>query len=424
MQGRRARVGVLLGAIAVAGTVAVPSAGAAPATVTAWSASPEAPGPLSSLVTDYAGTGGRTVRDVVRLTAGGPVLRVRLTNAHGTRRLTFGDVRVALAGSGAAARGTQRVTFGGRRNASIPTRGELLSDPVRLRTRFGQRLAVSLYSAGATGTTTTSGALLHTNWISSAGDHAGDTGGAAFTTVARHWYFLGGVDVQPDRPAPGGVVAFGASITTGTGATRDAARGWVDLLADRLHAAAPGVARPVLNAGIPGNTLHESSACYGDSGPARLRHDVLAQRGVRTVVLGLGSNDITQPGVSLTGLLAQCNARTPIDAADLIVLYEQLIRRVHAAGLRIVGTTIPPFGAMAGWTPAMEAERTAVNRWMTTGGAFDGVVDFAAAVADPADPARLAATYDSGDGQHPNDAGHAALARAIPLALLTKGDPR
>src|SRR6185436_10902706 len=110
-----------------------------------------------------------------------------------------------------------------------------------------------------------------------------------------HWYFLAGVDVVPSRRAGGGIVALGASITAGVGAEPDAGHGWVDRLADRLHAAAPGRAQPVLNAGIAGNTLHESSPCYGQDGLTRLRRDVLAQRGATTVIVGLGGNDISQP---------------------------------------------------------------------------------------------------------------------------------
>jgi lysophospholipase L1-like esterase len=57
--------------------------------------------------------------------------------------------------------------------------------------------------------------------------------------------------------------------------------------------------------------------------------------------------------------------------------------------------------------------RRAVNAWIRDGGAFDAVVDLDRVFADPADPQRLRAEFDSGDGVHPNDAGQRAIAAAM-----------
>jgi lysophospholipase L1-like esterase len=284
--------------------------------------------------------------------------------------------------------------------------------------RFDQRLVVSLYSAGPTGRTTTSGGLLHTNYLSVGGNHAADTSAAPFTTATNHWYFLAGVDVVPTRPSAGAIVAFGASATAGTGSTPDAGRAWPELLAKRLHARHPSVAQPVLNAGIPGNSLHESSPCFGESGLKRLRRDAFDQRGTRSVILALGGNDITQPRQPHEGLFGPCDARRVISAQRLIALYRTVIARAHARGLRIYGTTINGFKDFRYFTPDMEAERLTVNRWIRTSGAFDAVIDFNRATADPADAARIDPRLGAGDGLHPNDAGYAAMARAIPLSLF------
>jgi len=358
----------------------------------------------------------------VRPTAGGGVLRVRLTNRFGTRPLTFDDVRVGLAagaaGAALAPRSSVRATFRGRRRVTLGVGKSVVSDPVRRPVRFDQRLVVSLYSAGPTGRTTTSGALLHTNYLSAAGDHTAATSAAPFSTATNHWYFLAGVDVVPTLPSAGAIVAFGASGTAGTGSTLDAGRAWAERLAKRLRARYPGVAMPVLNAGIPGNTLHESSPCFGQSGLERLRRDAFDQRGVRSIVFALGSNDITQPRQPHEGLFGPCDARRVISANRLIALYRQVIRRAHARGLKIYGTTLNGFKDFRYFTPVMEAERLKVNRWIRTSRAFDAVIDFNRATADPSDPARIDPRLGAGDGVHPNDAGYAAMARAIPLSLF------
>jgi lysophospholipase L1-like esterase len=62
--------------------------------------------------------------------------------------------------------------------------------------------------------------------------------------------------------------------------------------------------------------------------------------------------------------------------------------------------------------------RQAVNGWIRTSGEFDAVIDFDAAVRDPAAPAQLFAIYDSGDHIHLSDAGYQAMANAISLGLF------
>lgn len=63
-----------------------------------------------------------------------------------------------------------------------------------------------------------------------------------------------------------------------------------------------------------------------------------------------------------------------------------------------------------------------MNQWIRTSGAFDAVVDFDAVLRDPAHPNDMQAVYDSGDHLHPNDAGYAAMANAIDLSLLLRGN--
>ena len=108
----------------------------------------------------------------------------------------------------------------------------------------------------------------------------------------------------------------------------------------------------------------------------------------------------------------------------MIAGYKQLIARAHARGMRIFGATLPPFQGAGYYAPVGEATREAVNTWIRTSGAFDGVVDFDAATRDPASPLRLDPAYDSGDHLHPNDAGYQAMADSVNLRMLFPPPPR
>ena len=95
-----------------------------------------------------------------------------------------------------------------------------------------------------------------------------------------------------------------------------------------------------------------------------------------------------------------------------------MIARAHAHGIRAYGATILPFGGSFYDSPEHEAARQTVNAWIRTSGAFDAVVDLDAALHDPAQPTRLRAAADDGDGLHPSVAGHRMIAEAVDLALF------
>ena len=391
--------------------------------VAAWTAPPVRFGAAGRAIPFYGGTGGRTVRDVVHVTLGGTRARVRLSNVFGSRTASFSDVRIAVArGDGVAGTvpGTsRRVHFGGRTTVRVPAGRMVASDAVTLAASPGANLAVSIYAPAATGTVTTTNEVDHTSYVSRPGDATASTSPSRFAARVPAWYWIDGVDVEPRNARSGAIVALGDSITAGFASTPNADRDWPDLLADRLRA---GHARPplsVLNAGISGNNLSRSSPCFGQSGVQRMDRDALAQPGVRDVIVALGVNDITQPREPRSGGAYGCLPHRPVSAAGMIADYRAAIRRIHARHLRATGATITPFGRYGYWTPLIESERRRINHWIRTSDAFDGVIDFDRALRDPAHPASLNPVYDSGDGLHPNDAGHAAMARAIPLSLFT-----
>jgi lysophospholipase L1-like esterase len=359
-----------------------------------------------------AGFSDQTIRNIVWASAGGRSARIRLSNVFGTQPVTFRQVDIGLSAGGAAvASGTsRRVTFAGRGTVTIRAGAEVVSDPVPLNVPAETDLAVSLFTATATGPATYHSDAQQINYVS-AGDQAGTASAAAFTTTSAHWYFLDDVDVQVGPAANGGVVAFGDSITDGYQSTVGANARWPNDLARRFLAA--GQDRAVADEGISGNRVLNDSACFGVNAQSRFFRDVAERSGARDVIMLEGINDIGFSQDPDSGCTAP---NTDVSAAQIIAGYRHIIAAAHAAGLKIFGATLTPFQGSAYYSAAGEAKREAVNQWIRTSHAFNGVIDFDQAVRDPASPLQILPAYDSGDHLHPNDAGYQAMANAINLA--------
>ncbi len=369
----------------------------------------------------------QTIREVVHTTIGGGALRIRLSNTFGTRSIRLDAVFVGLQktglqkeGAALVPRSNHEVTFGGSRSIAIPEGAEVLSDPVSFAVGSGQNLAISLFTAGETGPATVHGSAFQTNYVSGAGNFAAEEDMNAFATAAGSktigsWYFLSAVEVLVPASVKGAVVALGDSITDGASSRLDKNERWTDVLGRRLLDNHIQIA--VLNAGIGGNRVLTSSPCWGQNALARLGRDVLAQAGIEAVILFEGTNDIGQPDAPAADT-NPCRSRTQVTADEIIAGYKQIIARTHARGLKIFGATILPYRGLGAWTAAGEAKRVAVNQWIRTSGAFDGIIDFDADLRDPTTPARLAPQYDSGDHLHPGPAGHEAMGNAVDLALF------
>lgn len=362
----------------------------------------------------------QTFRGIVRTTIGGRAIRIRLANTFGSGPVTFDAVFAGLQKKGASLvdGSNHAVTFGGAKSVTLPEGSDALSDEIPLAVTLQQNVSISLYTAKPTGPATVHRSAFQTNYVSGAGNFAAAETGQQFTKTTGSWYFLAELDVLASREAAGAIVALGDSITDGSSSPSDAYQRWTDFLARRLVTNQSKQTLAVLNAGIGGNRVLSSSPCYGENALARLDRDVFAPAGVRSVILFEGTNDIGQPDTHADAQSVPCLARTHISAKDLIAGYQQIIAQVHARHLKIFGATILPFQGFNGWTDQGESTRLAVNRWIKDSGAFDGVIDFSAALTDLKDPAKLAAQYDSGDHLHPNAAGHEAMARAIDLKMF------
>jgi lysophospholipase L1-like esterase len=398
------------------GSLGGPASGAAvgPGWVTTWAGSPQAPTPLFPNPGN-AGFSDQTVRNIVFTSVGGSQIRIRLSNAFGKHAVTVGraSVGIPLTGAQLVPGTTHPVTFGGKASVTIPLGGEVLSDPVPLKVAPLEQLAVSLFLPAATGRATYHFTAQQTGYIAS-GDQASATAGTAYTTTDTSWYFLDGV-LARNTVAPGTVVAFGDSITDGFQSQTGANDRWPNYLSRRLDAAMGASAPAVADEGISGNRVLHNSPCFGVNALARFQRDVLSQPGVKDVIVLEGINDIGFSVLPNTGCAVP---NTNVTAAQIEAGYQQMISMAHAAGLRIFGATLTPFKGAAYWSAAGEAKREAVNNWIRTSHAFDGVIDFARAVQDPFNPLYINPAYNSGDNLHPNDAGYAAMANAINLALL------
>ena len=395
-----------------------PAAPAAPAPA-APAVSGSAPAPAAPAPAPGGGRGGfappttlmnQTIRQIVRTSIGGSRVRVVLSNAFGTAPIEVGAGHVALREKDAAivASSAKKLTVSGASTFTVLAGATVITDPVELAVAPVSDLVVDLYLPGdlgvGTSPVTTHNGASQTNFVSETGNHSGE---AALPASGRSgaWFLIARVEVA----APAGtaaVVTFGDSITDGARSTADMNNRWPDQLARRL-AARKGPAVAVLNAGISGNRVLGDGA--GVSALARFDRDVLMQTGVTHVVVMEGINDIG---------IARSNPSP--SAADLIAGHKQLIERAHARGLKIYGATLTPYEGAGYFSPEGEAKRQALNQWIRTSGAYDGVIDFDMITRDPAAPTKFLPAYDSGDHLHPGDAGYKAMGDAVDLALFGK----
>jgi lysophospholipase L1-like esterase len=374
----------------------------------------------------------QSLRLIVHTSAGGTKVRIKISNTYGDGPLLIGAAHIARRTAAAEIdpRSDRMLKFHGKSSTTVAEESMVVSDPVELEVPALSDLAISLFLPQLTEAKTSHSMAKQTSYVS---PEIGDSTAAVKFPVAKaihSWPFLTGVDVEASSGAAA-IVAFGSSLTDGDGTTADTNGRWPDVLAERLQKDPGGKAKiGVLNAGIIGNRLlHDSpkgadnpfGEGLGQAGLVRFERDVLAQAGVKYVIVGLGINDILFPAFPFTAPSEKVNAE------DIISGYRQLIARGHRKRIRVIGATNPPFenSAFEGLVAAFysserEAVRQKVNDWIRSSGEFDGVVDLDAILRDPSHPTQLLPAYDSGDHLHPNNAGCIAEGNAIPLALFAR----
>jgi lysophospholipase L1-like esterase len=384
-------------------------------------APPPAPGqaaaaPATPPAAPLTGFKNQTIRQIVRTSIGGNQARVTFTNVYGTDQLEIGAASIAVRDKDAAIvpASSRPLTFGGRPSIIIPPGATVLSDPAPVAVPALGDLAVDIFLPGDTAANN-SPLTLHvgawqTNYVSMGGNHTG-AATLPIQTTAPSYFFLSRIDVTvSDETAA--IVTFGDSITDGTNSTPNTNNRWPNHLAKRLMAAG-GQKFGVLNGGISGNRVLSDG--LGVSALQRFERDALDQPGVTHVVVLEGINDV---GLS-SGLIPGLPKREPAPTAeDIIQGHQQLIARAHLRGVKIYGATLTPYEGARYWSAEGEKTRQAINQWLRTSRAYDGIIDFESALKDPQNPTKFLPKYDSGDHLHPSDLGYQVMADAVNLELF------
>jgi lysophospholipase L1-like esterase len=377
-----------------------------------WAAAPLS---IASIYDDGAegtykyGRADTTFREIVHVSIGGSPVRVVLTNEFGIEPLTIGGGQVALSigGSEIDLASAEMLTFGGRPSITIPPGASVISDSSEIKLPPFANVAISLFVPAQYMSQVSGHELALQTSYEVSGNVVSEKKLAAATEIDS-WPFLKGIYVKAGGDSAS-IVALGDSITDGYGSSRSANARWTDVLARRLQTKKETAGLSVLNEGISGNrVLHDKA---GPSALARLDRDVLAQAGVKYLIILESINDIVRA----------TDPKAPVDivtAQDLIVALGQLAERAHIHGVKVIGSTLTPALVRGVSNPDREAMRQDVNQWIRTTNQFDGIVDFDKATHDPVHPLAFLPENDSGDHVHPSSAGYKAMGNAIDLNLF------
>jgi lysophospholipase L1-like esterase len=372
-----------------------------------WASSPLVPSTVIENEQLQISPDGTTLREVVRISLGGDTFRARFTNLFGTSPLVIGAAEIAqtLAAASIKPGTNQALHFHGQASVTLPPGTLVYSDPIHLAAAPLSSLTVTFFIPSLPGNLTEHQLADATSFQVMGNKVSAATLDSPIKVTS--WEYLNGIDVLSPEQASA-IVTVGDSITDGAYATVDGNARWPDELAVRLQADPKYRNFAVLNEAISGNRiLHEGA---GPSALARFDRDVLAQSGVKYLIILEGINDIGRTARDLDDHTT---------APDLIAALDQLITRAHAHGIAVIGATLTPYKGAGYYSEKGEAMRQQVNQWIRTGGAYDGVIDMEKAISDPAHPDTMLPADDHGDHLHPNDTGYKAMGDAIDLKLFT-----
>jgi lysophospholipase L1-like esterase len=368
-----------------------------------WAASPQSydeiipipnvPPPPPAAFTD------QTLRQIVRVSAGGDRIRVRFSNLFGSEPLIIDAAGVAHGAGVADVEGHTELRFDGNPSVTIDAGKEAWSDFASLAVAPDSDLAVSLYVARETEVHTVHSLARQTAYVA-----PGNAVGAATLPGAdtrQSYYWMSGIEAA-SAARHRVLVTFGDSITDGFNSTVDAARRYPNYLSRELLDNPRTSSYSVVNAGISGNRV--LTDVIGPSAVSRFGRDALGQGGVTDVIILIGINDI--------GFSAFTPAQA-VSAADITGGLARFIADAQANDVGVYMATLLPFNGAGYYSDDGETKRQAVNAWIRSNPDLNGVIDFDQIMQDPASPGTMLPVYDSGDHLHPNDQGYEAMARAI-----------
>lgn len=378
-----------------------------------WAASPQDYAELlpfpGAPVPEPQALNNQSLRQIVRLSAGGERLRVRLSNRFGAEPIRIDAIGLARSsgGSGIDPASHVALTFDGAPGVTLAAGEERWSDFVPFVAAAEASVAITLYAAGAAPIATVHSLGQQTAYLADGNAVSAEPFPAIQEDPARlSYYWLSGVDAQ-SATTRRVIVTFGDSITDGFGSTPDQNHRYPNFLSERLTGG--DGAFSVVNAGISGNRVLRD--VIGPAGVSRFARDALGQTAVSDVVILLGINDIGFSG--LDPAQAASAEQVSDGLATLVAAANADERRVFLGTLLPLQGTMPPY-----YSEAAEAERQAVNAWIRANTDIAGVIDFDQVMGDAQNPLAMPAAYDSGDHLHPNDQGYQVMADAAAARLL------
>lgn len=364
-----------------------------------WAAAPQHAAE-NEMPTD-GGLNNCALRQIVHVSTGGDVVRLKLSNRHSTEPVVIKSIFIADADEMEKinAKTAKYITFNGKKNVSIAEKAEATSDAVKFNLKPLQRLSITInYISSPKEATAHLGSRTTSYIIKGEAKPKSD-----FSKAQRidHWYNIAALDIYGE---PKEVIAvIGNSITDGRGSTTNMQNRWTDIFTEELHKSDPNIA--VLNLGIGGNCILRNG--LGEPAVKRFDADILQQSGVTKVIIFEGVNDI-----------GGSNGNSEAIANEMIKTIEELSNKAKAKGLKVYGATITPFGKSFYDSPFHEAARLVVNEWIRKATCFDGIVDFDQAMRDSANPHAMQADKHDNDWLHPNAKGHQLLGAFAAKCLL------
>ena len=337
----------------------------------------------------------RSVRQIVKVSIGGDVIRLKLSNIYSMQPVVIRSVYIAHAKDSFAidAKTAKYLKFGDSYKTTIPAGKSIVSDALAFNLKNLERVAITInYTSAPTVPTVHMGSRT-TSYIMKGVTNAHSDFSKAFRE--NHWYNISGIDVYTMRTDMNAIAIIGNSITDGKGTTDNGQNRWPDIMSDMLQLKYKITNLGILNLGI-GNNRVTVPGGFGTLAKERFDRDILGQAGVKKVIIFEGVNDI-----------GAARGNSEVIARQLIECYQVMIRKAKAHQMKVYLATITPFRGAGYYTPFHEAARQTVNEWIRSQAKnVNGILDFAKLLQDPTDDRRMKREYQSGDWLHPNPAGY------------------
>lgn len=341
----------------------------------------------------------RSVRQVVKVSIGGDVIRLKLSNIYSMQPVEIRSIYIAHAkdSSDIDAKTAQYFKFGNSYKTVIPADKQIVSNALKFKLRNLERVAITINYTSAPEIPTVHMGSRTTSYIMKGVTNAHSNFAKAFRE--NHWYNISGIDVYTMSNNMSAIAIIGNSITDGKCSTDNAQNRWPDVMSEMLQLKHKITNQGVLNLGI-GNNRVTVPGGFGALAKERFDRDILMQSGVKKVVIFEGVNDI---GAARSG-------SSETVARQIIESIQGMMKKAKARKMKVYLGTITPFKGAGYYTHFHEAARLYVNDWIRSQAKnVDGILDFAKLLQDPNDDRRMKREYASNDWLHPNPTGYKAM---------------